>query len=171
MLAAVTAARNAMYACFVLAAGGVFLAISNALGWLDVVLFLMTGIGIRQLSRVAAVTGLLLYLLGWLITVLGMLQGLVGAFLGGLVLRSIITAVFVGGVRAAFFANRLGNEEVVDGLANPPVIPEGRSRISVMLEEMPRRVWPHVRTPFFVILLLLTGLNLAVVTAGFLKRV
>ena len=166
-VAAITAARNAMYTSFLVMAGSVFLAIYNSWAWLDVALFLMIGIGIRQLSRVAAVTGLILYLIGWITTMAVILRG--GSF-GGLVSRVIVTAIFIGGVRAAFFANRVENDELVRELANPAVSSEGRSRVSVALEETPQRVWPYIRIPFGVVLMLLTALNLTVVTIGFLRQ-
>ena len=61
-VSALTAARNGMYVCFFVAVVTAVVALfTNPVGLLDAALFLMVGIGIRQLSRVAALTGLLLY--------------------------------------------------------------------------------------------------------------
>ena len=66
-VAAVTAARNAMYASFVIAASTTFAVLTsqNNLAWIDVALYAMVGIGVRQLSRTAALTGFILYGLSW----------------------------------------------------------------------------------------------------------
>jgi len=70
-VAAVTAARNAMYAClFIAALTGVagLMAGQGAWVWVDVLLYVMAGIGVRQLSRAAALTAMLMYALAWLVT-------------------------------------------------------------------------------------------------------
>ncbi len=152
-VSAVTAARNAMYASFVVAVATVLL--TGGVGWLDALLFLMIGVGIRQLSRVAAVTGLLLYVAGFVATVIvnpSAATGILGRFLG--------TAIFLGGVRAAFFANRNEDPQVAQRIANPEIDTTGMSSFSVFLERVPARTWPYLRIPFFVVLILLTGLSL-----------
>ena len=61
-VAAVTAARNAMYACLLIAvlAGLSGLIAGQSFGiLLDLLLFTMAGIGVRQLSRAATITALL----------------------------------------------------------------------------------------------------------------
>src|ERR1044071_6802744 len=58
-VSAVTAARNAMYASFLVAT--ITLILTAGAGWPGSILFFMIGIGTRQLSRVAAVTGLIFY--------------------------------------------------------------------------------------------------------------
>lgn len=67
-VAAVTAARNAMYACLLIAAVEGVLGFMAGNVWVlaDVLLFTMAGIGVRQLSRTAALTALFMYALAWL---------------------------------------------------------------------------------------------------------
>ena len=108
-VSALTAARNGMYVSFLVAlVTGVVALLTNPLGLLDAALFLMVGIGIRQLSRVAAVTGLVLYVLS---IVARAVQGQFGA-LG--VIGVIFTAILASAVRAAFFAHRWKREHPAD---------------------------------------------------------
>src|SRR5580704_1421101 len=68
-VAAVTAARNAMYACLFIAVATLVTGLLSGKGlWVlfDVLLFTMAGIGVRQLSRAAAITALFMYALAWL---------------------------------------------------------------------------------------------------------
>ena len=149
-VAAVTAARNAMYAClFIAAVTGVFGLMAGQSAWIlvDVLLFTMAGIGVRQLSRAAAITALLMYALAWL-----------GA--GGFsILRPIVLAILLGGVRAAAFAHHMKND-VREAVANPAMDTAGMSRIGILLEELPRRAWPAIHGPFLAFLGLLVALNL-----------
>ncbi len=154
-VAAVTAARNAMYAClFIAAVTGISGLLAGQSLWilLDVLLFALAGIGVRQLSRAAALTALLMYALAWL-----------GA--GGFsILRPIVLAILLGGVRAATFAHHLKND-VREAVANPAMDTTGMSRIGMFLEELPRRAWPAIHGPFLVILGLLVALNLVAVNS------
>jgi signal peptidase I len=149
-VAAVTAARNAMYASlFVAAMTGIGGLMAGQSLWilLDVLLFTMAGIGVRQLSRAAAITALLMYALAWL--------G-VGGFS---ILRPIVLAILLGGVRAATFAHGMKND-VREAVANPAMDTTGMSRIGILLEELPRRAWPAIHGPFLVVLGLLVAVNL-----------
>jgi hypothetical protein len=148
-VAAVTAARNAMYACLFIAAmsGAVGLMAGQTWVLVDVLLFAMAGIGVRQLSRAAAITALLMYALAWLGT---------GGFS---ILRPIVLAILLGGVRAAAFAHHLKND-AREAIANPPMDTTTMSRIGILLEELPRRAWPAIHGPFIVVLSLLVALNL-----------
>jgi signal peptidase I len=154
-VAAVTAARNAMYAClFIAAVTGVVGLMSGQSTWilLDVLLFTMAGIGVRQLSRAAAITALLMYALAWL-----------GA--GGFsILRPLLLAILLGGVRAATFAHHMKND-VREAVANPVMDTTGMSRVGILLEELPRRAWPAIHAPFLVVLGLLVALNLIAVNS------
>lgn len=154
-VAAVTAARNAMFACMVVAIlTGISAALTGQSSWvlLDVLLFVLAGIGVRQLSRAAAITALLMYALAWLGT---------GGFS---ILRPLILAILLGGVRAATFAHHL-KSDVREAVANPAMDTTGMSRISILLEELPRRAWPVIHGPFLVALGLLVALNLIVVNS------
>jgi signal peptidase I len=148
-VAAVTAARNAMYACLFIAAmsGAVGLMAGQTWVLVDVLLFAMAGIGVRQLSRAAAITAMLMYALAWLGT---------GGFS---ILRPIVLAILLGGVRAAAFAHHLKND-AREAVANPPMDTSAMSRIGILLEELPRRAWPAIHGPFLVMLGLLVTLNL-----------
>jgi signal peptidase I len=149
-VAAVTAARNAMYAClFIAALTGVAGLMVGQGAWVlvDVLLFAMAGIGIRQLSRAAALTAMLMYALAWLAT---------GGFS---ILRPIVLAILIGGVRAAAFAHHM-KSEAREAIANPPMDTSTMSRLGIALEELPRRAWPVIHGPFLVTLGLLVALNL-----------
>jgi signal peptidase I len=148
-VAAVTAARNAMYAClFVAAESGVSgLMEGNVWVLVDVLLYAMAAIGVRQLSRVAAITVLLMYALAWLAV-------------GGIsIVRPIVLAILIGGVRAAAFAHGL-KKDAREAVANPAMDTSTMSRAAVILEEFPRRAWPVIQAPFLVVLGLLVALNL-----------
>jgi signal peptidase I len=148
-VAAVTAARNAMYAClFIAAITGVF-GLMGGQPWvlIDVLLFTMAGIGVRQLSRAAAITALLIYALAWLGT---------GGFS---ILRPLILVILLGGVRAAAFAHHLKKDDR-EAAANPAMDTTTMSRLGVVLEELPRRAWPLIHGPFLVVLGLLVAINL-----------
>jgi signal peptidase I len=154
-VAAVTAARNAMYAClFIAAIIGISGLVAGQNAWilLDVLLFTMAGIGVRQLSRAAAITALLMYALEWL--------G-VGGFS---VLRPILLAILLGGVRAAAFAHHM-KSEVREAIANPAMDTTTMSRIGILLEELPRRAWPAIHGPFLAALGLLVAVNLIAVNS------
>ena len=154
-VAAVTAARNAMFACLVVAAvTGISATLTGQSRWVlvDVLLFVLAGIGVRQLSRAAAITALLMYALAWL-----------GA--GGYsILRPLILAILLGGVRAATFAHHMKND-VREAVANPAMDTTGMSRIAILLEELPRGAWPVIHGPFLVALGLLVALNLMMINS------
>ena len=156
-VAAVTAARNAMYASFLIAAGtalAVFAVPQNYGIWIDVALYVMVGIGVRQLSRTAALTGFILYGLSWLLVPGSMLSG-------AIVIRLILTALLLNGVRAASYAHLVHKEHAIEGVANPALDTTGLSRASVAVENLPSRLWPILKGPFFVSLYGLGFLNLS----------
>ena len=102
-VAAETAARNGMYASFFIAAVTTLfslLGLAAPSAVLDAVLFVIIGIGIRKMSRIAAVAGLVLYLAeqGYAIS-----RGRTGF---NLVMLVIITAIFISSVRAAWSFRR-----------------------------------------------------------------
>jgi hypothetical protein len=147
--AATTAARNAMYACLLIAilTGVAGLIAQNAWVAADVLLFAVAGIGVRQLSRTAAITAFAVYALSWVGT-------------GGYsILRPLVLVILLGGVRAAAFAHHM-KKDVREAIANPAMGTSSMSRIGILLEELPRRVWPAIHGPFLVVLGLLVALNL-----------
>jgi signal peptidase I len=155
VVAAVTAARNAMYACLFIAATTAALGLMAGQGlWvlIDALLFAIAGIGIRQLSRAAALVAFLMYALAWL-----------GAG-GWSILRPIVLALLLGGLRAAAFAHHRKKEDR-EAIANPPMDTTGMSRVAVLLEELPRRAWPVIHGPFLVTLGLLVALNLIAINS------
>jgi signal peptidase I len=154
-VAAVTAARNAMYVCLFIAALEVLASfITSQSGWVlvDALLFAMAGIGVRRLSRAAAIVAFTIYALEWLGT---------GDWS---ILRPILLAILLGGIRAAAFAHRKTTEDR-EAIANPPMDTTGMSRVSVLLEELPRRAWPVIHGPFLVALGLLVAVNLLAVNS------
>jgi signal peptidase I len=157
-VAAVTAARNAMYASFAVAAGTAIAAVAGAyLDWIDVVMYVMVGIGVRQLSRTAALVGFILYGFSWLLVPASMLTGAV-------VIRLILTALLLNGVRAAIYAHSAHKEDAIEEIANPAFETTGLSAGSVATERLPGRLWPILKGPFFVGLYLLVFLNLFVLS-------
>jgi signal peptidase I len=112
----------------------------------------MAGIGVRQLSRAAAIVAFLMYALAWLGT---------GDWS---ILRPILLAILLGGVRAAAFVHRKRSEDR-EAIANPPMDTTGMSRVSILLEELPRRAWPVLHGPFLVGLGLMVALNLLAVNS------
>src|SRR6266851_5236081 len=92
-VSALTAARNGMYAGFVVAAFTALSVFAGAgkEGLIDSTLFVMTGIGTRQMSRTASVTGLVLYVLG---QILRISQGMWGV-------RSVLFAIALTAVLAS----------------------------------------------------------------------
>jgi len=154
-ISALTAARNGMYvALFVALITGIAALLTNRWGLVDAGLFLMVGIGIRQLSRVAAVAGLALYVLS---IVARAIQGQFGA--PGVV-GLLFTAVLIGAVRAAFFAHRWRREHPGDAdLADPPMVG------GVLLERTPKRLWPLIKPVFFVAIVILGTLEVIVLFA------
>lgn len=163
-VAAVTAARNAMYACFAIAAFGAFAllaALQNPFGWLDVAMYVMIGIGVRQLSRTAAFTAFILYGLSWLAVAAA---GTVALLSIGTLIRVILTALLLGGVRAATWAHSEHRETAIEEVANPSLSVAGVSRATVAVENLPNRLWPILKAPFFVTLYLVVFLNLAVLS-------
>ncbi len=99
LVAAETAARNGMYASFFVAGVTAAFVLFNWTGrpaLIDAVLFAAIGIGIRKMSRIAAVAGLVLYVSEQLMSIA---QGRVGA---NIIMAVIFTGVFLSAVRAAF---------------------------------------------------------------------
>ena len=113
----------------------------------------MVGIGVRQLSRTAAVTGFILYGLSWLLVPASMLSG-------AIVIRLILTALLLNGVRAAAYAHLAHKEDAIEQIANPAVDTTGVSRANIAVENLPNRLWPVLKGPFFVSLYALMFANL-----------
>jgi signal peptidase I len=98
-VAAATAAHNAMYATFAIAALSILIVLIqrvNASAFAEIVLFVILGFGIRQFSVTASILALILFI-GNLIASLSRGQGVLGV---------IIADLLLGGVRAAWFMRR-----------------------------------------------------------------
>jgi hypothetical protein len=113
LIAAETAARNGMYASFFVAGATALLALFSILpraSLIDGVLFLAVGFGIRQMWRAAAIAGLVLYLLeqGFAIS-----HGMLGS---GTLVAIIVTAIFIGAVRATWAYPKLKLQEAAGPL-------------------------------------------------------
>jgi hypothetical protein len=104
LVAAETAAKNGMYAAFLVSGMTSLYAVTGMgprLSLADALLFLVIGMGIRKMSRLAAVVGFVLYLIE---------QGDAIAHGRGsytVFLLIIISAIFLGSVRATFSFHRL----------------------------------------------------------------
>ena len=167
-IAAVTAARNAMYAAFVVAAFTALPAFSLggavAIGlWIDVALYTMVGIGVRQLSRTAALAGFIMYGISWIILPATALLSM------GTIVRVLATVFLLNGVRAAMFAHSTFKTDEIDTIANPRSDAPGVSRTSIALEQAPGKIWPILRAPFFAglcLVVLLSLMNISLATFG-----
>lgn len=99
-----TAAHFAMWASFIVAAMSVFFVLIARLpkaAFIDAALFLAVGIGIRKMSRFAAVSGLVLYVSGKIYGLAADASG-VGWRLHAFVIPIIITFLFISSVRGTF---------------------------------------------------------------------
>lgn len=161
-VAAITAARNAMYANFLVAT--ITFGFTAGAGWRGALLCFMIGIGVRQLSRAAAITGLIFYIGDFVAVVIINPGAWIGIF--G---RAIWTAALIGGVRAAFFANRDEDPAVAARIANPVMDITGMSKMALFFEVLPQRAWPYIRIPFLVILMALTAFLLLGLTGVALR--
>jgi signal peptidase I len=146
-VAILTWARYGMYVClFVAGLRAVVGVMTRDLTSLfDVALFAMCGIGIRQLSRTAALTAFVVFV--------------IASIAAG---RPSIGAVFISvllfhAVRATFAAHRIGGRAGLRSIANPEMALGGMARV---LEYMPSRLWPVVRPVFLGLIILLAHLVL-----------
>jgi hypothetical protein len=105
----------------------------------------MCGIGIRQLSRTAAITALLTFVLA---QIAARRTGIMTALLGLLLFHA---------VRAAIAAPRVAGPGGVRGIANPDIELTGVARV---LEYLPGRVWPRLRVVFLGLLVVLAAMVL-----------
>jgi hypothetical protein len=113
----------------------------------------------------------LLYLAGFIETVIVKIE-IMGVHPGsstGILGRAIGTAIFLGGVRAAFYANREEDPDATAQVANPPMDTTGMSRFSLIIEVLPQRAWPYVRIPFLLMLVVGTALALIGLTTSALN--
>ena len=109
-----SACRSAAMACFVIAGLTALLAIfRDPLALVDAVLFAIIGIGLRMMSRTAAVAGLALYIAEQIATIT-MAKRAPG------ILTILITAILISGVRASFAYHRMRNANVE---SLPPAMP------------------------------------------------
>jgi hypothetical protein len=112
LVAAETSARNGMYARFFVAGITALFALLNVThraAPINAVLFAAIGIGIRKMSRIAAVAGLVLYVSEQLMS---MAQGRIGA---NIIMVVIFTGVFLSAVPAAFkYRGMRTHEKVVE---------------------------------------------------------
>jgi len=167
-VAARTAAQNAMYAC---AAIGLFSLLlvpltGNAIGAVAMCLFyLLAAAGIRSFSRIAAWSAFAIYGID---LVLSMFIG--GAFgLPGIVVRVIVTALLVNGIRAQNFASGWKKEHPGEDIRREPL--EGLTPMQRFYAKLPVVFWPFAR-PVFLVLLALYPLALIVLAqAGLFVRV
>ncbi len=171
-IAAVTAARNAMYACFWIALSTAVLGLAGDQGWqlwIDVAIYVLVGIGVRQLSLAAGLIGFIVYGLSWTAAILAvspsgyMAPVQLGLLVVTTVVRLMLTALLVQGVRAAAYAKTAHRAETIETIANPEFA--GQSAADDFWERLPKRLWPALRAPFFIVLSLLLFVNLMTLSA------
>ena len=128
------AARNGCYACLFICGSTAVLTMAAGTplaGLVDIFFFLMAGFGIRQLSRLAAVSAFVLYLVERAVA-------LVGGQVGFSSFAGILAAIVLfHALRAAYAAKELGLEGNGGRIAHPD-----------QLEMLSLKLWPMVRGAF-----------------------
>lgn len=136
------AARHGYYACiFVCVSTLVLIVLDGSLlgGLVDIIFYGMAGLGIRQLSRLAAVSAFFLFLVE---RAAGLVAGRVGAFgIAGL----LVAVILLNAVRAVYAARELHPAGDVE-IANPPVM--ASSGWAGRIENLPPILWPKLRIAF-----------------------
>jgi len=167
-VAARTAAQNAMYACAVIGLFSLLLIplTGNVVGAVaSCLFFLFAAAGIRSFSRVAAWSAFAIYGID---LILSLFIG--GAFgLPGIVVRVIVTALLVNGIRAQHFASRWRKEHPGEDIRREPL--EGLTAIQRFYARLPVAFWPVARPLFVACLALYVLLLIVVVNAGPFVRV
>jgi len=167
-VAARTAAQNAMYAC---AAIGLFSLLliplsGNVVGAVASCLFyLFAAAGIRSFSRIAAWSAFAIYGIDLILSLF-----ISGAFgLPGIVVRVIVTALLVNGIRAQNFASRWKKEHPGEDIRREPL--DGLTATQRFYARLPVVFWPWARPLFVACLALYALLLIVVVNAGPFVRV
>ena len=135
------AARHGYFAClFICISTLLIMMLDRSLlgGLLDIVFYGMAGLGIRQLSRLAAVAAFLFFLVE---RAVALMAGHLGFFgVAGL----LIAAILLNAVRAVYAARELRPD---GDLHRPPLTPEWPNWVT-WLETLPPVLWPKLRIAF-----------------------
>lgn len=132
------AARHGYFAClFICVSTLLIMVLEGSLlgGLVDNIFFAMAGLGIRQLSRLAAVAAFVLFLVE---RAAALVMGRVGVF--GVV-GLLIAAVLLNAVRAVYAARELPPD---GDMSRPPVAPDWM----IWLETLPPLLWPKLQVAF-----------------------
>ena len=138
------AARHGYFACLLICVSTLLIMMLDGSflgGLLDVVFYGMAGLGIRQLSRLAAVAAFLFFLVE---RAVALMAGHIG-FLG--VAGLLIAAILLNAVRAVYAARELRPEGGLDRLASSPLTPEWPNWMT-WLETLPPLLWPKLQIAF-----------------------
>ncbi len=135
------AARHGYFAClFICVSTLLIMVLDGSLlgGLVDIFFFGMAGLGIRQLSRLAAVAAFVLFLVE---RAIALVTGHVGVF--GVV-GLLVAAILLNAVRAVYAAR--------DDRDRPPMTPEWPNWIT-WLETLPPLLWPklHIAFKFYIV--------------------
>ena len=162
-VAARTAAQNAMYAC---AAIGLFSLLlipltGNVVGAVaSCLFFLFAAAGIRSFSRIAAWSAFALYGIDLIVSLF-----IGGAFgLPGIVVRVIVIALLVNGIRAQHFASRWKKDHPGEDIRREPL--EGLTATQRFYARLPVAFWPVARPLFVACLAVYAVLLIVVINAG-----
>jgi len=162
-VAARTAAQNAMYACAVIGLFSLLLIplAGNVVGAVaSCVFYLFAAAGIRSFSRVAAWSAFAIYGIDLIVSLF-----IGGAFgLPGIVVRGIVTALLVNGIRAQHFASRWRREHPGEDIRREPL--DGLNMRQRFFAKLPVAFWPVARPLFVACLALYALLLIGVVNAG-----
>ena len=140
------AARHGYFACLFICVSTLLIMVLDGSflgGLVDIFFFGMAGLGIRQLSRLAAVAAFVLFLVE---RAAALVTGHVGVFgVAGL----LIAAILLNAVRAVYAARELRPDGDLDGLASPPIAPDWM----IWLETLPPLLWPklHIAFRFYIV--------------------
>jgi len=160
-----TAAQNAMYVCFAIAAfnGMVLFATGQRLdAVLTVCFYLFAAFGIRSFSWIASLSALGIYGVGLIISTftLGLFVGVVGFIFFGLL---------IGGVRAVSFASWWRSDHPTEDIRKEPL--DGLSPLQRFFARLPVAFWPWARPFFIAYLALYALLIIALLNSGVFVRV
>ena len=140
------AARHGYFAClFICVSTLLIMVLDGSLlgGLVDILFFGMAGLGIRQLSRLAAVAAFILFLVE---RTIALVTGHIGVF--GVV-GLLIAAILLNAVRAVYAAKELRPDLDMD---RPPMTAEWPTWMT-WLETLPPLLWPklHIAFNFYIV--------------------
>ena len=149
------AARHGYYACLLICLSTLVMMVLAGFpigALVDIFFFLMAGVGIRQLSRLASVAAFMMFLVE---RAAALVSGQAGPFS---ILGLLMGAILLNSVRAAYAARELRPAGDIDAIANPPMV--ASSDLWGWLDTLPWILWPKLRVAFMFYLVGLIAMML-----------